>query len=130
MMNLYRWLNIFPMLVIDSDKHQNKSEKQEERAANFRETKRDGHAYVLKRSCLENYYHPRTFERVYNLPENSFSSIDEEENARSVIKQYLTAKRGDETPWVWALLGIVYGSFAAILFFTLRIYTEVKNKTN
>ena len=75
-------------LVIDSDKHEGKNEKQEERATSFRDTKTDGRAYVLKKSCLENYYHPRAFERAYGLPEESFPWIEDGENARTVIKQY------------------------------------------
>lgn len=76
-------------LVIDSDKHQNKFDKQTQRATDFQSRKQKGKAYVLKRSCLENYYHPRAFERNYGLSENSFPAINDDENARTVIKQYI-----------------------------------------
>ena len=74
--------------IIDNDKHIGNFAKQTQRAANFQNTKQKGKAYVLKKSCLENYYHPRAFERKYGLPENSFPTIADEENARNVIKQY------------------------------------------
>lgn len=75
-------------LIIDSDKHQNKLAQQTQRAHNFQHTKQKGQAYVLKRSCIENYYHPRAFERKYNLPQNSFPTIGLDENARTIIKKY------------------------------------------
>jgi len=39
---------------------------------------------------------------------------------------FITAKRGQETPWVWALLGLTYGVFGALLFFVLRIYNRLE----
>jgi hypothetical protein len=75
-------------LIIDSDKHKNQLEKQTQRATNFKSIKQKGKAYVLKRSCLENYYHPRAFERKYGLPENSFPTINDREDAREVIRKY------------------------------------------
>jgi len=39
---------------------------------------------------------------------------------------FLTARRGKETPWVWALLGLTYGVFAALLFFVLRMYNRLE----
>ena len=38
---------------------------------------------------------------------------------------FLSARRGKETPWVWALLGLTYGVFAALLFFVLRIHERL-----
>ena len=38
---------------------------------------------------------------------------------------FLSARRGNETPWVWALLGLTYGVFGALLFFVLRIYERL-----
>ncbi len=72
-------------LIIDSDKHDNKQEKQNQRAEKFKE-KPKSNAYVLFRSCIENYYHPRAFERVYELPENTFDFIKPEENAKKYVK--------------------------------------------
>lgn len=75
-------------LLIDSDKHQNNLQKQEARAERFRTNKDNGSSYVLRRSCLENYYHPRAFERTYGLVAGSFPDIADEDNARIVIKEY------------------------------------------
>lgn len=75
-------------LLIDSDKHQNNYQKQMKRAERFRTSKDKGSSYVIKKSCLENYYHPRAFERTYGLVAGSFPDIADDENARSVIKEY------------------------------------------
>jgi putative ATP-dependent endonuclease of OLD family len=75
-------------LIIDSDKHQDKFEKQTQRATNFQSIKAKGKSYVLKKSCLENYYHHRAFERTYGLPENSFPIIDDKANVKMIIKKY------------------------------------------
>jgi predicted ATP-dependent endonuclease of OLD family len=75
-------------LLIDSDKHKNKYDEQRERAKKFQDNKKKGKAYVLKKSCPENYYHPRAFERVYDLSEGSFPDIADDENVKTVIKQY------------------------------------------
>jgi predicted ATP-dependent endonuclease of OLD family len=79
-------------LIIDSDKHLNKHEKQLQRAESFRNTKEKGKAYVLSKSYIESYYHPRAFERVYQLPENSFDFFEEDENIRTTIKQIVKEK--------------------------------------
>jgi len=75
-------------LIIDSEKHTNNFEKQAQRATAFKKTKDKGHAYVLQKSCIENYYHPQAFERLYDLEENSFNFIGDAENARQTIKKY------------------------------------------
>lgn len=75
-------------LLIDSDKHQNNLQKQETRAERFRNNKDRGSSYVLKKSCLENYYHPRAFERTYGLVNGSFPDIADDDNARTIIKEY------------------------------------------
>lgn len=77
-------------LIIDSDKHNNKQEKQNQRAENFK-GKPKGNAYVLFRSCIENYYHPRALERVYELPEHTFDFIKPEENAKKYVKSIVAA---------------------------------------
>ena len=78
-------------LIIDSDKKENKQEKQNQRAENF-ETKPKSKAYVISKSCIENYYHPRAFERVYQLEENTFDFFGEDENVRSTIKEVIEEK--------------------------------------
>jgi hypothetical protein len=76
-------------LIIDSDKQENNHTKQEKRATDFKESKDKGDSYVLHKSCIENYYHPRAFERVYDLSPDSFDFINEEANAKTVIKKYI-----------------------------------------
>jgi len=75
-------------LIIDSDKHKDNFKKQITRAENFVNNKEKGKAYVIEKSCLENYYHPRAFERLYGLDENSFPRIADDDDARNVIKLY------------------------------------------
>jgi len=75
-------------LLIDSDKHQNNLQKQETRAERFRNNKDRGSSYVLTKTCLENYYHPRAFERTYGLVAGSFPDIADNDNARTIIKEY------------------------------------------
>lgn len=75
-------------LVIDSDKHTNNNGKQDQRARDFSDRKTNGKAYVLKKSCIENYYHPRAFERHYGLNENSFPLLGEADNVKQIIKTY------------------------------------------
>ncbi|QTA81479.1 Uncharacterized protein dnl_38160 [Desulfonema limicola] len=42
----------------------------------------------MKKSCIENYYHPRAFERHYGLNENSFPLLGEADNVKQIIKTY------------------------------------------
>jgi AAA15 family ATPase/GTPase len=76
-------------LIIDSDKQENNEVKQNQRAADFKNTKAKGKSYVILKSCIENYYHPRAIERVYQLPANTFDFIKPEENARNYIKSVI-----------------------------------------
>lgn len=80
-------------LLIDSDKHTNNLAKQTQRAQDFSSRKANGKSYVLNKSCIENYYHPRAFERHYELVENSFPLIGEADNVKSVIKAYKADNR-------------------------------------
>lgn len=75
-------------LLIDSDKHTNNLDKQRQRAQNFGDRKANGKAYVLNKSCIENYYHSRAFERHYGLVANSFPSLGEADNVKTIIKAY------------------------------------------
>jgi predicted ATP-dependent endonuclease of OLD family len=79
-------------LIIDSDKHVNNEAKQRQRATDFN-SKPKGKAFVINKSCIENYYHPRAIERVYGLPANTFDFIRPEEYARNIIKGVIAAKR-------------------------------------
>ncbi|MCD8405011.1 ATP-binding protein [Tenacibaculum dicentrarchi] len=78
-------------LLIDSDKHQNNQEKQKKRAENFNKEERKK-SYILTKSYIESYYHPRAIERVYNLPENTFNYFNDNENIRTTIKQIVKDK--------------------------------------
>jgi hypothetical protein len=48
--------------------------------------------YMLNKSCIENYYHPRAFERFYQLPETTFEFFNDDENARDIIKKIVEDK--------------------------------------
>lgn len=80
--------NLF--LLIDSDKQQHKEEEQYRKAESYVSRKENGRAYVLNRSCIENYYHPRCIERVYNCEEGMFPFFTPQDNARNVIKATIT----------------------------------------
>lgn len=75
-------------LIIDSDKQGNNQDKQQRRIDKFN-LKERGKGYMLKKSCIENYYHPRALERVYSLPENTFDFFSENENVDNKLKQMI-----------------------------------------
>lgn len=79
-------------LIIDSDKQQNNEVKQNQRAADFVNGRAKNKAYVIFKSCIENYYHPRAIERVYGLSANTFDFINPEVNARNYIKGVIADK--------------------------------------
>lgn len=78
-------------LIIDSDKHQNKQDKQQRRINEFNK-KEKGSGYMLKKSCIENYYHPRAIERVYSLPENTFNFFSDDENVKKTMENIIKDK--------------------------------------
>jgi predicted ATP-dependent endonuclease of OLD family len=82
--------NLF--LLIDSDKQENKEADQNQKAQSFKERKAKGKSYVIHKSCIENYYHPRCIERVYNCDEGVFPYFEPSENARMVIKAVIAEK--------------------------------------
>src|SRR5690606_4911599 len=53
--------NLF--LLIDSDKQEHNQDKQFQKALDYTEKKPNSFSYVIKGSCIENYYHPRSIER-------------------------------------------------------------------
>lgn len=79
--------NLF--LLIDSDKQENKEAEQSQKAQSFRERKLNANSYVIHRSCIENYYHPRCIERVYNCNEGLFPYFNPEDNVRTIIKSVI-----------------------------------------
>lgn len=79
-------------LIIDSDKQEDNFDKQQERANAFKNGKELGEALVIRKSCIENYYHPRAIEREYGLENNTFDFFADDDNARKVIKQIVNEK--------------------------------------
>ena len=80
-------------LILDSDKglkskDPKKPIEQKKICDDF--NKRRGKAYLLQKSNIENYYHPRAIERVYSLAENTFDFFKDEENASETIKTIVT----------------------------------------
>ena len=78
-------------LIIDSDKHLGNEEKQRQRAEEFKK-KPKSNSYILFRSCIENYYHPRAFERVYKLHDDTFEQVKPEDNAICYIKSVVAER--------------------------------------
>ncbi|MDZ7611355.1 MAG: AAA family ATPase [Candidatus Moranbacteria bacterium] len=75
-------------LIIDSDKHLGDEivKKQQKRSANFN-SKKKGESYILKKSCIENYYHPRALERMHDLEDGVFDFFSEYEDVKKTIKK-------------------------------------------
>lgn len=82
--------NLF--LLIDSDKQQNKQDEQNQKAQNYIDRKPNSKAYVINLSCIENYYHPRCIERVYDCEVGTFSGFRPEDNVRTIIKNVISEK--------------------------------------
>lgn len=86
--------NRFLYLLIDSDLQQgeDKKLKQQQRVDSFiaRKDKADG--YVLKKSCIENYYHPRAVERVFakiGIEPNTFEVFEDNVNVKKFFKDFV-----------------------------------------
>lgn len=81
-------------LILDSDKGNkdvNRPLQQIERAKEFL-SKPKSHSFLLFKRCIENYYHPRSVERVFKLPENTIDFIKPEENVKEYLAPFLTGK--------------------------------------
>ncbi len=79
-------------LLIDSDKQQNKQDSQNQKAQDYINRKQNAQAYVIFRSCIENYYHPRCIERVYDCEEGTFPYFTPEDNVKTIIKNIVFEK--------------------------------------
>jgi len=79
-------------LLIDSDKQESNQDKQYHKASEYTKRKPNSYSYVIKGSCIENYYHPRCIERVYNCDENTFDFFNDNDNVRKVIKTVISDK--------------------------------------
>lgn len=75
-------------LILDKDSHlaQVDQDKQVERRDEFIK-KKNSSAYILERACIENYYHPRAFERFYSLSQDSLSDFPANANIRELVKK-------------------------------------------
>jgi len=82
--------NLF--LLIDSDKQEHNQDKQFQKALDYTERKPNSFSYVIKGSCIENYYHPRSIERIYNCDQNTFDFFREHDNVRKVIKNTIAER--------------------------------------
>lgn len=79
-------------LLIDSDKQQNKQDSQHQKAQDYINRKQNAQAYVIFRSCIENYYHPRCIERVYDCELETFPNFTPEDNVKTLIKNIVSEK--------------------------------------
>lgn len=79
-------------LLIDSDKQQNKQDSQNQKAQDYINRKQNAQAYVIFRSCIENYYHPRCIERVYDCELETFPNFTPEDNVKTLIKNIVSEK--------------------------------------
>ena len=78
-------------LLADSDKHldEGKQNDNKNRVERF-----EGHdkakGYLLQKSCIENYYHPRAFERMYvDLPKNGCEIFADSDNVKVKLKKLM-----------------------------------------
>lgn len=76
-------------LLIDSDKQQNKQQEQLQKAQDYKRRKANAEAYLINKSCIENYYHPQCIERMYDCATDTFPFFTPEDNARKVIKDVI-----------------------------------------
>lgn len=74
-------------LILDSDKQntQEKIDLQKRRRDDFN-IKPNSKAFLLNKSCIENYYHPRAIERLYNITQNSISFFNEDANVKEELR--------------------------------------------
>lgn len=78
-------------LLIDSDKHQNEKKQQsnKQRLATFNNLE-NAKGYILNKACIENYYHPKAFERTYpSLPSDSCPSFKDDDNVKEMLKDLM-----------------------------------------
>ncbi len=75
-------------LILDSDKHcpDIKQKLQQKRKEDF-ESSQKCKAILLKKSSIENYYHPRSIERIYNLDDKVLEHIGEKEDVKKYFEK-------------------------------------------
>ncbi len=82
------------VLIIDCDLQngEDKKIKQTARVESFISRKDRATGYVLKKSCIENYYHPKAFERFLSTlgaTGHTFNFFDENTNVKQFIKNFI-----------------------------------------
>jgi putative ATP-dependent endonuclease of OLD family len=75
-------------LLSDSDKHlDNKKQEENKKRVNRFEGLDKAKGYLLKKACIENYYHPRAFERVYDgIAQGSCEVFADSDNVKDKLK--------------------------------------------
>lgn len=86
--------NRFLYLLIDSDLQQGEEKKlkQQQRVDSFIARKYQADGYVLKKSCIENYYHPRAIERVFaniGIAPNTFEVFEDNVNVKKFFRDFV-----------------------------------------
>lgn len=78
-------------LLADSDKHLDESKQNDNKSRIERFEAHDkAKGYLLQKSCIENYYHPKAFERVYgDLPQNSCETFADNDNVKVKLKKLM-----------------------------------------
>lgn len=75
-------------LLTDSDKHRdhNKQEENNKRVERF-EAHDKAKGYLLKKACIENYYHPRAFERIFDgIPKGKCEVFEDDDDVKAKLK--------------------------------------------
>lgn len=85
--------NRYLYLILDSDLKDGEDEqaRQHQQVEKFISNKTKAKGYVLKKSCIENYYHPRAMERVYSnvgIQSNTLDFFDDNSNVKEYLKQF------------------------------------------
>lgn len=78
-------------LLTDSDKHLDLKKQGENKKRVERFEKHDNSkGYLLKKACIENYYHPRAFERVFSsLPVGECEVFADDDNVKAKLKELM-----------------------------------------
>lgn len=86
-------------LIVDSDKYdisKGKNEGKDRKIENNKklkekfEKKHGATGYILKKSCIENYYHPRAVERIFSLENKKIQQavFSDDDNIQDIFKNF------------------------------------------
>jgi len=73
-------------VIIDSDKDKSEKYKEQLQLKEKLEKEYKANVYLLKKSCIESYYHPRALERRYKIDKKIFDFFKDEEKVIEKIK--------------------------------------------